>query len=446
MTSPISRPPTSVVHKPLPHDSARLHVQGSATYVDDIREPAGTLHVAIGMADKALRQAEEPRSRARCAAAPGVVAVLTAADIPGKNDIAPVFADEPLFADRRGHVPRAGAVRRRRRARATRRAGPRGSPRSTSRREPPSVTIADALDDRRSACRTTTPSAAATRPPRSTRPPHRLEGQLSIGGQEHFYLEGQASFAIPGEGDEMTVHASTPGPDRDAAHRRARSRRSGRLRHRRDAPDGRRLRRQGEPGLHLGGDRRARRARHRPAVQDSPRSRRRFHADRQAPRFPRRLAGRLRRQGRRRRLRRDAQRPLRLLGRPVARRRATARCSTPATATGCPTSSIAHPPPQDQHRLQHRLSRLRRPAGHDRDRAGDGRDRARARPRSARRAQGQSAARRLRPHALRPDGRGLRDPAGDHRGARGVERLSRAPRSASPPSTRRARSSSAASR
>ena len=32
-------------------------------------------------------------------AAPGVVAVLTAADIPGKNDIAPVFADEPLFAD-----------------------------------------------------------------------------------------------------------------------------------------------------------------------------------------------------------------------------------------------------------------------------------------------------------------------------------------------------------
>ena len=32
-------------------------------------------------------------------AAPGVVAVLTAADIPGKNDIGPVFADDPLFAD-----------------------------------------------------------------------------------------------------------------------------------------------------------------------------------------------------------------------------------------------------------------------------------------------------------------------------------------------------------
>ena len=43
-------PPTSVVHQPLPHDSARLHVRGSATYVDDIREPDGTLHVAIGIA------------------------------------------------------------------------------------------------------------------------------------------------------------------------------------------------------------------------------------------------------------------------------------------------------------------------------------------------------------------------------------------------------------
>src|SRR5579863_2185354 len=92
-------PPTAVVHQPLPHDSARLHVQGSAAYVDDIGEPAGTLHIAIGMADKAsgkLKALDLERVRA----APGVVAVLTAVDIPGKNDIAPVFADEPLFADR----------------------------------------------------------------------------------------------------------------------------------------------------------------------------------------------------------------------------------------------------------------------------------------------------------------------------------------------------------
>jgi xanthine dehydrogenase large subunit len=102
---PVAIPPvpleteTAVVHKPLAHDSARLHVSGAATYIDDIREPQGTLHIAIGLADKAagtLRALDLDAVRA----AKGVVAVLTAADIPGKNDIAPVFADEPLFADK----------------------------------------------------------------------------------------------------------------------------------------------------------------------------------------------------------------------------------------------------------------------------------------------------------------------------------------------------------
>ena len=49
----LDAPTTAVVHKPLPHDSARLHVQGAATYIDDIGEPASTLHIAIGMANKA---------------------------------------------------------------------------------------------------------------------------------------------------------------------------------------------------------------------------------------------------------------------------------------------------------------------------------------------------------------------------------------------------------
>ena len=93
----LEAPTTAVVHKPLPHDSARLHVQGAATYVDDIGEPAGTLHIAVGMASKASGKLRSLGLEA-VRNAPGVVAVLTAADIPGKNDIAPVFADEPLFA------------------------------------------------------------------------------------------------------------------------------------------------------------------------------------------------------------------------------------------------------------------------------------------------------------------------------------------------------------
>src|SRR6202453_2447365 len=68
---------TAVVHKPLPHDSARLHVQGAATYVDDIGEPTGTLHIAIGMATKASGKLKSLGLEA-VRGAPGVVVVLTA--------------------------------------------------------------------------------------------------------------------------------------------------------------------------------------------------------------------------------------------------------------------------------------------------------------------------------------------------------------------------------
>jgi xanthine dehydrogenase large subunit len=207
--APPAQTTTSVVHKPLPHDSARLHVKGSATYIDDIREPDGTLHVAVGMADKAsgkLRGLDLGAVRT----APGVVAVLTAADIPGKNDIAPVFADEPLFADTEvmfhGQPLFAVVARTRDAARRAARLA-----KADIEEQAPSVTVADALktgarvqDDYAFGRGDAGAAIGAAQ--------HRLEGQFSIGGQEHFYLEGQASFAIPGEADEMTVHASSQDP------------------------------------------------------------------------------------------------------------------------------------------------------------------------------------------------------------------------------------------
>jgi len=200
---------TSVVHKPLPHDSARLHVQGAANYVDDIGEPAGTLHIAIGMADKACGRLKSLGLKA-ARAAPGVVAILTAADIPGKNDIAPVFADEPLFADPdvmfHGQALFAVVARTRDEARRAARLA-----KIDIEAKRPSVTIADALvtGARVQADYAFGRGDAAGAIDNAA---HRLEGQLAIGGQEHFYLEGQASFAFPGEGDEMTVHASTQDP------------------------------------------------------------------------------------------------------------------------------------------------------------------------------------------------------------------------------------------
>ena len=282
--------PTSVVHKPLPHDSARLHVQGSATYVDDIREPEGTLHVAIGMADKAcglLRSLDLSAVRA----AAGVVAVLTAADIPGKNDIAPVFADEPLFADKEvmfhGQPLFAVVARNRDEARRAARLA-----KIDIEEQPPSVTVADAL--KTGAARSGRLCLWSRRRERGDRRgAHRFEGQLSIGGQEHFYLEGQASFAIPGEGDEMTVHASSQDPT-ETQHIVARVL---------GVPDAFVTVETRRMGGGFGGKESqactwaamaALAARvDGPAVQGSARPRRRLHADRQAPRFPRRLARRL---------------------------------------------------------------------------------------------------------------------------------------------------------
>ncbi len=89
---------TAQVGRSRPHESAVLHVAGEATYTDDIPEVQGTLHCALGAS---------PRAHARILSldldavrrAPGVVAVFTAADIPGVNDCGPVVHDDPILAD-----------------------------------------------------------------------------------------------------------------------------------------------------------------------------------------------------------------------------------------------------------------------------------------------------------------------------------------------------------
>jgi xanthine dehydrogenase large subunit len=200
---------TAVVHKPLAHDSARLHVSGAATYIDDIREPAGTLHIAIGLADKAkgtLRGVDLDAVRA----AKGVVAVLTAADIPGKNDIAPAFADEPLLADKEiifhGQAVFAVVAASRDEARRAARLA-----KFDIVEAKPTVTVDEAVETGERVLPDYEfgrgDAAAALK-----RAPHRLEGVLRVGGQEHFYLEGQAALAIPGEAREMMVHSSTQDP------------------------------------------------------------------------------------------------------------------------------------------------------------------------------------------------------------------------------------------
>ena len=87
----------AAVGAPLPHDSARLHVTGRASYTDDLPEPRDLLHVAVGMSTVAhagLRGIDLTPVRK----AAGVVATCDASDIPGVNNFGPIVKDDPIFA------------------------------------------------------------------------------------------------------------------------------------------------------------------------------------------------------------------------------------------------------------------------------------------------------------------------------------------------------------
>src|SRR5688500_16277437 len=182
------------VARPLRHDSAEGHVSGTAFYVDDLPDPPGILHLAFGLAaDGHARLISLDLNEVR--AASGVVAVFTAADIPGENNVGPVFHDDRLFAENEilypGQPLFVVAATSNRAARVAARLA-----RVETESRPALVTIAEALD-----------AGSELEPPQLmargdveaalTRAMHRLSGTLAMGGQEHFYLEGQAALATP---------------------------------------------------------------------------------------------------------------------------------------------------------------------------------------------------------------------------------------------------------
>jgi len=194
------------------HESAHLHVAGEATYVDDIRELDGTLHAALGLSPLAhgvLKGIDVERLRAE----PGVLAVFTAADIPGPNDCAPIVkGDDPILAQ--GHVHYLGqpmfvviAADRR----IARRVAARAKEFVTLDPLPALLTARDAHAARRYVvppmhlARGDAQAAIA-------KAPHRFRDSLSVNGQEQFYLEGQISYAVPLEDGQMLVHCSTQHP------------------------------------------------------------------------------------------------------------------------------------------------------------------------------------------------------------------------------------------
>ncbi len=198
------------VSKPLPHDAARLHVTGAARYVDDTPMPKGTLHLAFGLSQVA-RGRIEAMDLSAVRAAPGVVAVLTAADLPFANDVSPSVHDEPLLAvSRVNYVGQPVFLVVAESHLAARKAARLGDLRIAE--ETPILTIDQALaaDSRFEGGPVIWEKGDAARAIATSA--HVVEGSFEMGGQEHFYLEGQAALALPQEGGDMIVQSSTQHP------------------------------------------------------------------------------------------------------------------------------------------------------------------------------------------------------------------------------------------
>ena len=206
-TAPLEAPAPQPV--PPPHESGHLHVAGRAAYVDDQALPPGTLEtwlVTSPHAHARIKSVDASAARKR----DGVHAVLVAADVPGSRKIGPVVHDEPLLADEEvlyaGQPVACVVARDRETARLA-------AAEVVVDYEPlPAVASIESAIDAGSFL--TDPHTIRRGEPARVlaEAPHRLSGELHVGGQEHFYLETQAAWARPGEDGEVFVSSSTQHP------------------------------------------------------------------------------------------------------------------------------------------------------------------------------------------------------------------------------------------
>ena len=195
------------VHKSNPHDSGKAHVTGTARYTDDI-PLVNPVHLAFGLSERAhARITALDLSAVR--AAEGVVEVLTTDDLPAANDVSAAAHDEPLLADGTVHfigqpifLVVAESHHAARRAARLAVVEYDDLPAILSIDE---ALAADSKFEEPLQFLNGDPDGALAKAPRV------IGGSMEIGGQEHFYLEGQAAAAEPVEGD-VIVHSSTQHP------------------------------------------------------------------------------------------------------------------------------------------------------------------------------------------------------------------------------------------
>ena len=200
----------------LAHDSALKHATGAALYIDDMPLPAQSLHLAVGRASGIcgrIRNMDLTRVRQ----APGVVDVFCSADILGHNDVSPSGrGDDPLLAEGTvrfdGEAVFAVVASSHRLARAAAALG-----QVEIDPEAPTLSIEQAIQT----------AAFVSDEQLMTRgdveaglrdAPRVIKGTVRCGGQDHFYLEGQISCAVPQEDGDMLIFCSTQHPSEIQHH------------------------------------------------------------------------------------------------------------------------------------------------------------------------------------------------------------------------------------
>ncbi|MGG4623639.1 xanthine dehydrogenase molybdopterin binding subunit [Serratia odorifera] len=203
------QPLASGVGQARKHESADKHVSGEALYIDDRLEFPNQLHLAAKLSECAHAQIVALDVSA-CYAFPGVVRVMTWQDVPGTLDIAALTEGDPLLAqDKVEYVGQVVAVVAADDAKTAWRAAQ--AIKVSYQPLPAQLDVRNALAQgdvvQESHCHRRGDAAAAL-----ARARHRLQGELQVGGQEHFYLETQIASVMPEEDGSMRVYSSTQNP------------------------------------------------------------------------------------------------------------------------------------------------------------------------------------------------------------------------------------------
>ena len=204
----LKQPKDPIIGRSIAHDSAHMHVQGGAAYIDDMNVPEGTLHVAFALSNVAhgkitsidIKIAEK---------AQGVHIVLLAKDIKHLN-IGPLIHDEPILA--KDEVVFYGQAIAAVLADSHENARKAAALIDFKITELDSIVTVEQAMAKKSFLDEPLVVNTGDADKAITKAKNKLNGRITIGGQEHYYLEGQVALAIPTEDNEMIIHSSTQNP------------------------------------------------------------------------------------------------------------------------------------------------------------------------------------------------------------------------------------------